>query len=811
MIKNLLNGGFFISEINKIKSILILFLVITSIFCIISSVNAVELSNIENNQNFDDNIINTIELEEQDTSIENIAIDDEQILEKTSESQLNEINSKDVYVSVNGNDLTGEGSEGKPYKTIQKGIESSANESIIHLSEGNFDGLNFTIDKTLTIEGKVNKTIIDGKNISRIFLMTPNAKLTLKGLILINGNIIADGSGVGGSVCNNGGELTLINCTIKDSYADLYGGAIFNNNGKLTIIKSNIINNSAVQYGGAIYSTGITEIEKSYFSENHITAEKGVGGAIACGGIANIEDTVFFKNYAIYSAGAILSLANTTINNCSFINQTTEYTGGAISNHNYMIINNSQFINGYSRFYAAAILAPPSGQHVVTEVYNTIFDGNHVTNHAAVSNNFKDTELKMENCALVNNYIISMGAKRYGDVALDDNASLLYCWWGQNDIGNYYSPHSDAWEAWKINASKWLIMTFTSSNGIIDQDKSNVLTVSLHQFFDNETKEIYDYNEDINLPLNVKFYTNTGKVINNVILKNGTAVLKYKPGLNVRYVYAQLNNQILNISVPMKNESNLTANDLTKYYKSTKDLSIKLTDGNKNPLANKEISVTISGKEYKIKTNSNGIAKLAINLYPGTYEADINFVDSDFRNQKKTIKITVLKNKTSIIAKDLIKYYKKGKKLTVKLLDSNNKALKSKVIKLKINGKTYSAKTNSKGIATFAINNKVGTYKATITYLGNKIYKKSSKTVKITVKNGFKTVCRGSKDTLTVKKIQRALKKNGYYLKYKGHYLKIDGKFGFNTERAVKQFQKAKKLKVNGKVDYETAIKLKII
>lgn len=64
---------------------------------------------------------------------------------------------------------------------------------------------------------------------------------------------------------------------------------------------------------------------------------------------------------------------------------------------------------------------------------------------------------------------------------------------------------------------------------------------------------------------------------------------------------------------------------------------------------------------------------------------------------------------------------------------------------------------------------------------------------------------------LTVKKIQRALKKNGYYLKYKGHYLKIDGKFGFNTERAVKQFQKAKKLKVNGKVDYETAIKLKII
>ena len=786
-----------------------------AIFCLISSISAVELFDNDINQNIDDNIINTIETSEENNAIANTieteSLNSESIQDETSLNQLKESNSNSIYVSTDGNDIIGDGSKNKPFKTIKQGIDNSINGSTIYLSEGEFEGFNLTIDKTLTIEGKTDKTIIDAKNIARIFIMNSDAKLTLIGLNLINGNIIADGAGVGGSIYNNGGELTLINCTIKDSYADLYGGAIFNNNGKLTIIKSNIINNSAVQYGGAIYSSGITEIEKSYFSENHITAEKGVGGAIACGGIANIEDTAFFKNYAIYSAGAILSLANTTINNCSFINQTTEYTGGAISNHNYMIINNSQFINGYSRFYAAAILAPPSGQHVVTEVYNTVFDGNHVTNHAAVSNNFKDTELKMENCALVNNYILTMGVKRYGDVALDDNASLLYCWWGQNEIGNYYSPHSEAWEAWKINASKWLIMTFTSSNEIIEQEKSNILTVSLHQYFDNETKEIYDYDEDINLPLTVRFYTSTGKTIDNVIMKNGTAILNYKPELNVRYVYAELNNQTLTIPVKMKNESNLTANDLTKYYKSTKDLSIKLTDGNKNPLANKEISITISGKEYKIKTNSNGIAKLAINLYPGTYDAAINFVDSDFRNQKKTIKITILKNKTSIIAKDLIKYYKKGKKLTVKLLDSNNKALKSKVIKLKINGKTYSAKTNSKGIATFAINNKVGTYKATITYLGNKIYKKSSKTVKITVKNGFKTVCRGSKDTLTVKKIQRALKKNGYYLKYKGHYLKIDGKFGFNTERAVKQFQKAKKLKVNGKVDYETAIKLKII
>lgn len=789
-----------------------------AIFCLISSISAVELSNNDINKNIDDNIINTIETSEENNDIANTieieSLNSESIQDETSLNQLKESNSNSIYVSTDGDDINGDGSKNKPFETIKQGIDNSINGSTIYLSEGEFEGFNLTIDKTLTIEGKTDKTIIDAKNIARIFIMNSDAKLTLIGLNLINGNIIADGAGVGGSIYNNGGELTLINCTIKDSYADLYGGAIFNNNGKLTIIKSNIINNSAVQYGGAIYSSGITEIEKSYFRENHITAEKGVGGAIACGGIAHIEDTVFFKNYAIYSAGAMLSLANTTINNCSFINQTTEYTGGAISNHNYMIINNSQFINGYSRFYAAAILAPPSGQHVVTEVYNTVFDGNHVTNHAAVSNNFKDTELKMENCALVNNYILTMGVKGYGDVALDDNASLLYCWWGQNEIGNYYSPHSDAWEAWKINASKWLIMTFTSSNEIIDQDKNNVLTVSLHQFFDNETKEIYDYDEDINLPLSVKFYTSTGKVIDNVIMKNGTAVLNYKPELNVRYVYAQLNNQTLNISVKMKDESKLIVNNLTKYYLENKPLTIRLTDSNNLSLTEKTVIIKISGKEYQKKTDTKGMINLGIDLSPGTYNAVISFEDDDYRNQKKTVKITILKNKPSINAKNKsFKDKTKIKKYSVVLKNSLGETLKNKKVTLKVNGKTYNAKTDANGKAVFKINKltKKGTFSATISYAGDKSYSKVNKKVKITVKQSFKTVSRGSKDKSTVKKIQKALKKNGYYLTYKKHYLKIDGIYQSHTERSVKEFQRDNGLKVTGKVDETTAKKLKII
>ena len=645
--------------------------------------------------------------------------------------------------------------------------------------------------------GKANKTIIDGKSIARIFIMNSDAKLTLIGLSLINGNRSEDGSGTGGSIFNDGGELALINCTIRDSYADLNGGAIFNNNGKLTIKTSNILNNSAVQYGGAIYSSGITTIEKSFFSENQVTAEKGVGGTIACGGIASIADTTFFKNYAIYSAGAILNLANMTIDNCSFINQTTEYTGGAISNHNYMIINNSQFIGGYAQFYAAAILAPPSGQHVITEVYNTLFEGNHVTNHAAVSNNFKDTELKMENCALINNYILSQGVKRYGDVALDDNASLLYCWWGQNDIGNYYSPHSEDWEAWKIDASKWLMMTFTSNNGIIEQDKNNVLAVSLHQYFDNDTKEIYNFDKDINLPLTVKFYTSTGKTIDNVIMKNGTAILNYKPDLNVRYIYAQLNNQTLNISVKMKNDSNLIVNDLTKYYNDKNGLKIKLTDENNKPLANKTIKIQISGQNYNKVTDSKGEINLDVKLRPGTYNAIIDFIDEDYRNQKRSVKITVLKNKTSIIAKNLIKYYKNGTKLSIRLLDNKKKALKSKIIKIKIGKKTLSAKTNSKGIAKFAINNKVGTYKVKISFKGDSIYQSSAKTINVYVKSA-KIIIKNKKVRKNSDLLVLFKDKNGKAIK------KTKVKFRLNGKTYVKTTDKKGQAKLKAKAKLGT-------
>ena len=199
----------------------------------------------------------------------------------------------------------------------------------------------------------------------------------------------------------------------------------------------------------------------------------------------------------------------------------------------------------------------------------------------------------------------------------------------------------------------------------------------------------------------------------------------------------------------------------------------------------------------------------------GTATITISLSSSNYEAKDATVTITVSKKDSQITASaKSYKFEDKTKTYTVTLKDKKGNVLKNKKVTLKVGGATYTATTNNKGVATFKLNKltKQGTYTAVISYAGDNAYNKASRNAKLTVKApAWKTVSKGSKDKAMVKKIQKALKKNGYYLSYKGRYLKIDGLFHKYTEMAVKQFQKAKKLKVTGKVDYATAKKLKLI
>ena len=294
-------------------------------------------------------------------------------------------------------------------------------------------------------------------------------------------------------------------------------------------------------------------------------------------------------------------------------------------------------------------------------------------------------------------------------------------------------------------------------------------------------------------------------VVGNTITVSGLDVGTYT--LNVTTIVDDNHNpvtQTANITVN-KAKTVLTADAVITTYNVNKYLVITLKDVNGNLLKGVGISVDLNGaKTYT--TDSNGQVKVPTKgLAPKTYTAKVTFNgNTNYEKSAKNVKVTVKKAASN-------------KKYAAVLKDSTGKAIKNAKLTLKVKGKTYAAKTNSKGKAIFKITklNKKGAFKGVIKFNANAYYTKSAKNVKITVKASksttFKTVSKGSKDKKTVKKIQQALKDHGYYLTYQGHYLKVDGKFESCTERSVKQFQGDHGLKVTGNVDAKTAKKLGII
>ena len=168
------------------------------------------------------------------------------------------------------------------------------------------------------------------------------------------------------------------------------------------------------------------------------------------------------------------------------------------------------------------------------------------------------------------------------------------------------------------------------------------------------------------------------------------------------------NAEVLTASKTVDKSKTITSKDVTKYYKGSKKYTATFLDINGNPLKNTNVKITLNGVSYTKKTNTNGVASLAVNLKPGTYKVVAN-------NPKTGYKLTnTFKVLSTISAKDISKVYTDGRKFYATFLKSTGKVLANKNIKFKLNGKTFTKKTNSKGVASLSlVSLKVGTHKIT--------------------------------------------------------------------------------------------------
>lgn len=285
---------------------------------------------------------------------------------------------------------------------------------------------------------------------------------------------------------------------------------------------------------------------------------------------------------------------------------------------------------------------------------------------------------------------------------------------------------------------------------------------------------------------------------------NASAKFTVKDRIGTRIIYSNMN------TAPVPKSAGRIGN----YF------CVKLVDENNEPLAGVPIKIGFNGVVYNKITDSQGGARLQINLVrEDLYTFAISFLgDDEYQASFEVAKIDVNKkhpkpNKLNgtTTATEVNKTQKEtrletsfiyqnmetgsvlqvdgraGKYFTVKLVDNNKKALADMPIKIGFNGVIYNKVTNSTGEARLQINLiRPDVYTFAISYLGDTKYQASFNVAKITVNPHTPKLSASAKKfkaAAKTKTISATLKSsNGNGIKGKKIIFRINGKnYAANT------------------------------
>ncbi|WP_298521913.1 C1 family peptidase [uncultured Methanobrevibacter sp.] len=203
---------------------------------------------------------------------------------------------------------------------------------------------------------------------------------------------------------------------------------------------------------------------------------------------------------------------------------------------------------------------------------------------------------------------------------------------------------------------------------------------------------------------------------------------------------------------------------LNKTYNS--QYSFKLLDTNGNPLKSTEVSYSFGGVKVTAKTDNNGIVNVKITQDPGNYSLIIyNSVNNETSSKTITVSKRIAQNR------DITVYAFSGSPYTVLVLDDDGKVeVAGKTVTFKINGKTYSRKTDENGYASLKLSLSAKQYTITATYNGFKVSNKIIVKPVLTAKNVSK------KKAKYYKFSAKLVNSKGKVLKGKKITFKIKGK-----------------------------------
>ena len=359
---------------------------------------------------------------------------------------------------------------------------------------------------------------------------------------------------------------------------------------------------------------------------------------------------------------------NTSIENSEFSNNTGDEAGGAILiNGDNTSIDNTTFVNN---------TAPSGGAIFVngnnTNITGSTFKGNYAPDGSnAIAVNGSDHVVSIDDATVANSDADQLPLETVIVDSIDADASDAY----ESDSPVVITVNVDADEGTVSTTIDGKTYTGSVSDGV------GVISIP--------DLAAGNYTDVV-----VKYSTNTGEHTNSSTTVNFTV---------------------------KENLADIIHYDVTKDYNSNYKYKILVIGVDGKPVGEGVgFSITISGKTKTYYTDANGYItiKLGKTYTPGKYTVKMSWKGINTKHVI-TVKQILKSQKVTKIKKSAVKVV-----LKASLKTSAGKPIKGKKITFKFKGKTYSAKTNKKGIAKITIKKSVikklkagKTYTVKVTYL----------------------------------------------------------------------------------------------
>ena len=613
-------------------------------------------------------------------------------------------------------------------------IVSDDNYDSIFNSDGRFyDDFDIAIGDTLKIANLTNKTI-------RIDI--PLVILAYKDSIINNSTIILEDMASNTNISGLRFKLESSNLNkdfsfiiIKDSISNL-------------IISSNEFNASNLIgdcHVSAIRIVGSDESAKNIKVLNNVFNLEGSLESISA--ISTLNDGLI--NYDDISDSLFISNNNISISNSR--EDGVSYGINALNSKNLGIISNNIYAFGSTAF--GLYLNKVSSSNIKN---NEVYENNVYVNIVHSDNPTKDIQNSIDSANDGDTIYLGNGIYSIKDSLIIDKSITL--------VGGILLDNIDSISNQLVSNNNPLFVISSKSNS---QNTVNLLNMTLvlkdSDLFVLSKLSNSSNPTDLNYPIiNIKnnFFLKDNedvdaesislvkviserpllKSIDNINLENNTFIenmgqIKY-------YLYDDSSSNEINFNNGIKtgivsNDLVFTALDKGIYGNIIKYFEVKLSDGNGKLLAGKLIHISYNNVLYDLITDSNGKARIpvGINNY-GIYAILISFLgDSEYVASFSTAKLTVNKQKASLTAPNKSYYVNANKYLTATFKDINGKPIKNKKITFIVNGKSYNAYTNSKGVAKVKVKaNLAKKYIVTVKYGGDNVYSPLSRTLKLNVK-----------------------------------------------------------------------------